>query len=59
MAILKKGSLVTYDWGNDIAEFIEISSGMKSEIIEFPKSKYNYRRGLDADFLVVIVSRKE
>lgn len=57
--INKKGSLVTYDWGNDIAEFIEISSGMKSEIIEFHKSKYNYRRGLDADFLEVIVSRKE
>lgn len=49
------GCLVTYDWGYDIAEFIEQASGMKSEIIEFPKSKFTYRHGLDADFLEVIV----
>lgn len=57
--ISAKGSLVTYDWGNDIAEFIEHSSGMKSEIIEFQKTKTNYKSGLDADFLEVIVSRKD
>lgn len=56
--INEEGCLVTYDWGYDIAEFIENASRMKSEIIEFKKSKYNYRRGLDADFLEVIVSYK-
>lgn len=54
----KKGALVTYDWGYDIAEIIEKSSGMKTEIIEFKNSKINYRRGLEADFLEVIVCRK-
>lgn len=57
--ISEKGSLVTYDWGYDIAEYIERSSGMKSEVIEFPQMKPNYRMGLDADFLEVIVSKKE
>lgn len=56
--ISAKGSLVTYDWGNDIGDFIEHSSGMKSEIIEFQKTKANYRAGLDADFLEVVVSKK-
>ena len=54
----KKGSLVTYDWGNDIGEYIEKYSGMKTEIVEFMNSKENYRNGLEADYLYVIVSRK-
>lgn len=54
----KKGSLVTYDWGNDICEFIEESCGMKSVIIEFPNREENYKSGLEADFLQVILSRK-
>lgn len=57
--ISKQGALVTYDWGYDIVEYIERSSGMKSEVIEFPQTKPNYRKGLDADFLEVIVSKKE
>lgn len=57
--ISAKGALATYDWENDIEEFIEHSSGMKSEIIEFQQTKPNYRNGLDADFLEVMVSRKE
>ena len=54
----EKGSLVTYDWGNDICHYIERVSGMKSKIIEFQNSKENYRNGLEGDFLYAVVSRK-
>lgn len=56
--INEEGSLVTHDWGNDICNYIEDVSGMKSEIIEFQHSNENYRNGLEADFLYVIVSKK-
>lgn len=54
----ENGSLVTYDWGYDIGDFIEKNSGMHTEIVQFPYSKANYRSGLNADFLEVMVSRK-
>ncbi len=55
----KNGSLVTYDWGNDILEYIEKSSNLKSEIICFQQSKENFKNGLEAEFLQVIISYKE
>lgn len=56
--ISKDGSLVTYDWGDDIGEFIDKNTHMKTEIIQFFHTKENYELGLEADFLQVIVSRK-
>ena len=54
----EKGSLVTYDWGDDIGEFIDRNSHMKTEIVQFYHTKENYELGLEADFLQVIISRK-
>ena len=54
----EKGSLVTYDWGEDIGEFIDRNSHMKTEIVQFYHTKENYELGLEADFLQVIISRK-
>lgn len=53
------GSLVTYDWGSDIADKILKWSGMQTEIISFPQSEKNYHYGLEADFLQVLVSQKK
>lgn len=53
-----EGSLVTYDYGYDIAEFVENASGMKTEIVEFYQSKENFENGLEADILYVCVSEK-
>lgn len=53
------GSLVTWDWGNDIVELIKDWTGMESEIIEFPNCRENVHNGLEADFLQVIVSQKK
>ncbi len=52
------GALVTYDWGNDIAEFIDGQTGFKTKIVEFSNSKENYQKGLEGDYLEVIVSKK-
>lgn len=52
------GSLVTYDWGSDIADKISDWSKMQTEIISFPQSEENYHYGLEADFLQVLVSKK-
>lgn len=57
--ISEEGSLVTYDWGDDIAEFIDSRTHMKTEIYQFKHTKENYDMGLEADFLQVIVSRKQ
>ena len=58
--ISEKGSLVTYDWGDDIAQFIDsCTNNTHTEIIQFPQTKENYEMGLEADFLQVIVSQKE
>lgn len=56
--INSKGCLVTWDWGGDIAEYIYQASGMRTEIIEFPNNKENFRNGLEGDFLYVCVSSK-
>lgn len=56
--ISSNGSLVTWDWGNDITEFIDSKTHMKTEVIQFPHTKENFEFGLEADFLQVIVSRK-
>lgn len=57
--ISKEGSLVTWDWGDDIAEVIdENCKSMKTEVIQFPHTEENYRLGLEADYLQVIVSHK-
>lgn len=49
-----KGSLVTFDWGLDFADFIYNESGMTTTIyLEIDRKK-----GLDAQFLEVFVSRK-
>lgn len=55
------GSLVTYDWGNDICEIIEECSGMSTSIIEFDKffnCDENEYFGLTAYSLYVLLSRK-
>ncbi len=55
----EKGSLVTWDWGDDIAELIDDATHCtKTEIIQFPHTKENYEMGLEADFLQVIISKK-
>jgi len=56
--ISEKGSLVTYDWGSDIAEIIEDCSGMKTTVYQFPQTAENFYYGLEADFLEVLVSVK-
>lgn len=56
--ISDKGALVTYDWGYDIAEEIEKSSGMKTKIHEFMHTEENYKLGIEGDFLWVISSYK-
>lgn len=52
------GSLVTYDYGYDIKEFIYDISKMETEIIEFKNSNKNFSNGLEGNFLEVLVSRK-
>lgn len=57
----ENGSLVTYDWGNDICELIEKCSGMPTSIIEFDKyadRDENAYLGLEAYSLYVLVSKK-
>jgi SAM-dependent methyltransferase len=54
----KKGSLVTYDWGNDISEYIEKWTGMKTKIIDYQQNQQNSYLGLEAEFLQVLVSIK-
>lgn len=49
------GALVITDWGNDICEIIEESSGMRSGIYTIRDRYY----GIDGQYLEVIVSRKK
>ena len=56
--ISEKGSLVTYDWGGDIAHVMDSLTGFKTEVIEFQHSKENHWKGLEADFLQVLISKK-
>ena len=56
--ISDKGSLVTYDWGHDIAKVIKDTSGMETDIHEFMQSEESSLYGLEADFLWVLVSKR-
>lgn len=57
--ISEQGSLVTYDWGVDIADIVDRATyHSKTEIIQFLQTEENYRYGLEADYLQVILSRK-
>lgn len=57
--ISSEGSLVTIDYGDDIAEIIdEICGNTKTTIYQFPHNKENFEMGLEADFLHVIVTEK-
>lgn len=57
--ISEQGSLVTYDWGGDFADIVDRATyHSKTEIIQFPQTEENYRCGLEADYLQVILSRK-
>ena len=51
----KKGSLVVTDWGDDMLDFIQTSSGMTTKMLTF----HDRSLGLEAEFLDVFVSRKE
>lgn len=51
--------MVTYDWGNDIVDFIDsVTDGTKIKVFCFPHNEENYRMGLEADYLQVVVSTK-
>jgi SAM-dependent methyltransferase len=49
-----KGSLVTTEWGDDVADFIYEASGLKTEVLHYR----DRRLGLDGEFLYVFISRK-
>jgi len=50
----KNGSLVVTEWGDELVDFIEKSSGLKTE-----RHTFNDRKlGLEAEFLDVFVSKK-
>ncbi len=51
----RKGSLVVTDWGDDMFDFIQASSGMTTEFFTF----HDRSLGLEAEFLDVFVSRKK
>lgn len=57
--ISSEGSLVTIDYGRNIIEYIRNATGMQTKIIEFPNNKENFKSGLQADFLQVLVTRKD
>lgn len=56
--IKEDGTLVTYEWGNDILDIIDDITGMKSRIVQFPNRKDNFEYGLEGDLLQVVVSKK-
>jgi SAM-dependent methyltransferase len=49
-----QGSLVIREWGADIVEFIREHSNLETEVIRL----HDRSRGLDGEFLQVLVSRK-
>ena len=49
-----EGSLVTTEWGDDIADYISEVSGLQTEVLHY----HNRRLGLDGEFLYVFISRK-
>lgn len=50
----QKGSLVTTDWGYDIADFIQLHSGLCTTIVYFDDLSH----GIRADLIEVLISRK-
>ncbi len=56
--INENGSLVTYDWGDDITDFIDRNTGFTSEVLYYMNTRTNYRMGLEGDYLYVVLSRK-
>jgi hypothetical protein len=50
----EKGSLVVREWGNELIDFIEQTSGIRTEIHTFNDRSL----GLEAEFLDVFVSHK-
>ena len=53
--INEKGSLVTYDWGNDIVDYIYKATGMTTTILDISDPK----NGIEAEFIEVFLSRKK
>ncbi len=49
---------MTYDWGNDITDYIEKWTGMKTKIFDFPQTEETIKNGLEADYLHVLVTYK-
>lgn len=49
-----EGSLVTYDWGSDISDYIYDTTGMMTTILD----TYDPRNGIEAEFREVFISRK-
>jgi hypothetical protein len=49
-----RGSLVTVDWGYDIADYLAVHSGLPTTIFSLD----DLSRGLRAEYLEVVVSRK-
>lgn len=49
-----EGSLVTMDWGYDILEYIQSTSGLGSQILMID----DIDRGIRAEFIEVVISRK-
>lgn len=57
--INKEGALVTYDWGDDIVEFIDSNClHTSTKVYQFYHTKENYEYGLEADHLHVMVTKK-
>lgn len=57
--ISKEGALVTWDWGDDIAEIVDRNcKSSETKVYQFQHTKENYENGLEADFLQVIVTQK-
>ena len=57
--ISNEGALVTVDWGDDIAEIIDKNcNNTETKVYQFQHTKTNYEYGLEADFLQVIVTKK-
>lgn len=50
----QEGSLVTYDWGQDLIDIIYQASGMHTTVYLYENKRY----GLEGEFLEVFISRK-
>jgi SAM-dependent methyltransferase len=48
------GSLVVREWGDDLTDFIALATGLSTEVHRL----HDRRRGLDGEFLEVLITRK-